>query len=49
MNATAATAVSNAWRPAPWIAAALGPFGGITGLLYVQRPWLAVAHTSVLL
>ncbi len=32
------------WRPAPWIAAALGLFGGITGLLYVQRPWLAVAY-----
>lgn len=41
---TAEAELSNAWRPAPWIAAALGFFGGITGLLYVQRPWLAVAY-----
>src|SRR5262245_55452578 len=31
------------WRPTPWIAAALGVFFGGVALLYVQRPWFAVA------
>jgi signal peptidase I len=32
------------WRPKPWIAAVLGLFFGGVGLLYVQRPWFAVAY-----
>jgi signal peptidase I len=35
------------WRPAPWIAAVLGLFFGGGGLLYVQRPWWAVAAYAV--
>jgi signal peptidase I len=35
------------WRPAPWIAALLGLFGGGLGLLYVQRPWFALAYFTV--
>jgi len=31
------------WRPTPWIAAVLGVFFGPVALLYVQRPWFAVA------
>jgi signal peptidase I len=31
------------WRPTPWVAAVLGLFFGGVALLYVQRPWFAVA------
>lgn len=35
--------VTSAWRPTPWIAAVLGLLLGGAGMLYVQRPWLALA------
>jgi len=35
---------TTAWRPTPWIAATLGFVGGVAGLLYVHRPWLAGAY-----
>ncbi|HEV8332553.1 MAG TPA: signal peptidase I [Steroidobacteraceae bacterium] len=37
----------NTWRPTPWIAAVVGFFGGGLGLLYVQRPWYAIAYFAV--
>jgi signal peptidase I len=34
---------NDSWRPKPWVAALLGLFFGGAGLLYVQRPWWALA------
>jgi signal peptidase I len=35
------------WKPVPWIAALLGLFISPLGMLYVQRPWLALGYLTV--
>lgn len=43
MSTTSNANTLSEWRPTPWIAAVLGLFFGGVALLYVQRPWFAVA------